>query len=241
MALNPIEILEDKISGTTHTYSISSVDSLGGGEYRLNSNYTFYLRTLKKVTIDSVEYEITDFKINSYITVKATSGDVPVTVSSFTIDAPLVVYGSPKLVSGELVKRVNNGTVIWPYIWIVRIDTTAGTLDPASATPETPSFNMLFLDSANKSQWTIEDHYEQDVYPLNNYIDFFFKILFTYKDLFDYDSITYTKTEHINFGDYIVDEGNSEKILNDNVTGIQLQLDIPLTIKACNKIKISRV
>ena len=237
MALNPIDILKDKIDNTVHTVVIDSVVSLGGGEYQLNTSYTFYLRTKKKVTIDAVDYEITDFNINSYVTVKALSGDVPVTASSFEIDSPLVVYGSPKLVSAELVKRITNKTIQWPYIWIVRIDTTAGNLDPASATPETPSYNMLFLDSADVTNWTIEQHYEQDVYPLNNYIDFFFDILRLNRDLFDSDSVTYTKTEHVNFGEYIVDEGNNDRILNDNVTGIQLQLNIPLTIAACRKLR----
>ena len=242
MALNPIDILKDKVENTTHTVTIDSVVSLGGGLYQLNSEYTYYLRTLKKVTIDAVKYEITDFVINSYITVQATSGnDVPVVATSFTINPPLFKWGSPKLVSNELIKATTKGDYIWPYIWVVRIDQTKGVLDPASATPETPSFNMLFLDSANKQDWTIEDHYEQDIYTLNNYIDFFFTILRTYRDLFDYDSVEYTKTEHVNFGDYIVDEGNNANILNDKVTGIQLQIDIPLTITACNKLQINRL
>lgn len=244
MALNPIEILKDTISSVLHKITISSVVSLGDSKYRLNTSNTLYLRTAlakKFITIDAVNYFIIDFSVNSYITVKATDGtDQAVTATSFTINPPLFVWGNPKLVSAELIKRVNNGTVIWPYIWVVRIDTTAGTKNPAAAAPETPSFNMLFLDSADKTNWTISEHYDNDVYPLNNYIDFFFTILRTYKDLFDYDSITYTKTERINFGDYITNEGNSENILNDKVTGIQLQIDIPLTITACNTLQIVR-
>ena len=240
MAVNPIEILKDTLDGVTHAVTIDSVTSLGGGEYKLDTCFTYYLRTKKKVTIDSVEYSITDFSINSYITVKATSGDVPVTASSFTIDPPLFVWGNPQMVSAEMVKRIANGTIVWPYIWAVEISSTSGTLEPSSATPITPSFNLFFLDSADKVNWTISDHYNEDIYPLNNYIDFFFKILRTYRDLFEADGVTYTQTNYVNFGDYIVDEGMKEHILNDEVTGIQLQVSIPYTVKSCNKLQIVR-
>ena len=45
--------------------------------------------------------------------------------------------------------------------------------------------------------------------------------------------ITYNTTNHVNFGDYIVDKGNEEKILNDNVTGIQMQIEAPLIVQSC--------
>ena len=69
MALNPIEILKDTIASVAHTVTITSVVSLGSKKYQLNSTNTLYLRTAKRVTIDAVEYKITDFVINSYITV----------------------------------------------------------------------------------------------------------------------------------------------------------------------------
>ena len=99
-------------------------------------------------------------------------------------------------------------------MWIVELGTTSGTLDPAAAVKETRNFNIFFLDSADKVNWTIEQHYDNDIYTLNNYIDFFFDILRSRRDLFETDSITYTKDNHVNFGDYIVDEGMKELILS---------------------------
>ena len=242
MALKPIEILKDTIESVAHRIRIDSVVSLGSNQYRINTCNTLYLRTYKKVTIDSVEYEVVDFTINEYITLQATDGtDQPVTVEFFDIQVPLFIFGSPKLVSGELVKRISNGDVVWPYIWLVEISNTQGTLDPAAAVTLTPSFNLFFLDSNDKYNWSIQEHYDNDVYVMSNYINFFIAIIKSRRDIYDSDSITYTTTNHVNFGDYIVDEGNDTKILNDDVTGVQLQIDLPIIKEVCDCIEIIRL
>jgi len=126
MALKPIEIFIDTISSVAHRINIS-------------------------------EYVVDDFQINSYITVSATDGsDTPVTVDFFDIDVPLFLFGNPKMVSGELIKRINNGNGSWPYIWLVEISNTSGTLDPAAAVTQTPSFNLFFLDSNDYENWSIQ-------------------------------------------------------------------------------------
>ncbi len=104
----------------------------------------------------------------------------------------------------------------------------------------TPSFNLFFLDSNDKYNWSIQEHYDNDVYVMSNYINFFIDILKSRRDIYDSDSITYTTTNHVNFGDYIVDQGNDTKILNDDVTGVQLQLDLPILIDSCDcKFKVT--
>jgi len=143
------------------------------------------------------------------------------------------------MVSGELVKRISNGDGFWPYIWLVEISNTAGTLDPAAAVTQTPSFNLFFLDSNDYENWSIQQHYDNDIYVMSNYIDFILGILKSRRDVYETDSITYTTTNHVNFGDYIVDEGMNERILNDNVTGVQLQIDLPIIIQSCSDVTIT--
>lgn len=240
MAINPIKILEEVLATVVLLVTIDSVEDLGGGSYKLLTENTYYLRTLKKVTIDGTEYQITDFEINEFITVSATSGaDVPVTVDSFIAPSPLFFKGNPQMVSAEIVKRIENNEYIWPYIWAVEISSANKTLDPSAAVVATKSFNLFFFDSANPDDWSIDEHYNQDIYPLSNYIDFFFAILKKRKDLFNSDAITWNENNHVNFGDYITDEGHKEKILNDDITGIQVQAEIPFMNPGCKPLKIT--
>lgn len=242
MALKPIEILKTVIEGDSHTITIDSVTSLGSGQYKLATENTLYLRTQKEVTIDSVDYIVVDFSINTYITVEAKDGsDTAVTADSFDINPPLFLWGNPKMVNAELeVRKRNKSTQIYPYVWLVDIHNTQGTTNPSAAVKRTPNFTLLFLDSVNYRDWTIDDHYSQDVYPLNNYLDYFFEILESRRDLFETDDISWTSVNVVNFGDYVVDKGMQERILSDNCTGISLQIDLPIIKNDCRAIDVNR-
>lgn len=238
MAIRPIQILKGLVEDTAHTITITSVESLGSGLYKLNTENTLYLRAAKKVTIDSVAYKVTDFVLNSYVTVTAVDGsDTAVTVSTFDIDSPLFLWGNPQMVSAELQKRIDlskrTGDQVHPYIWLVEIGSTSYDNSPQAAVKTKPTFNIFFLDSNKYDDWTISDHYANGVDTMSNYRAFFIDIINTRRDIFENDSITYTTVNHVNFGDYIVDQGMKERILNDDVTGVQLQIELPYIVNEC--------
>jgi hypothetical protein len=237
MAINPIKILDEVLQGVSLTVNVSAIVDNGGGSYTLTVDNTYYLNRLSKITIDAVEYTVTDFTINTELVV---SGDSLPTATSFTINQPLFLYGNPQMVSAEIVKRQENGTLTYPYIWAVEISTTSKNLNPSAAVKATKSFNLFFFDTVDRENWVIEDHYNQDIYPLSNYIDYFFTILKSRRDLFDSDSITWNETNHVNFGDYIQDQGNREKILNDNITGIQVQAEVPFMAQGCGFTSVTK-
>jgi hypothetical protein len=237
MAINPIKILDEVLQGVSLTVNISAIVDNGGGSYTLTVDNTYYLNRLSTITIDAVEYTVTDFTINTELVV---SGDSLPTATSFTINQPLFLYGNPQMVSAEIVKRQDNNTLTYPYIWAVEISTTSKNLNPSAAVKATKSFNLFFFDTVDRENWVIEDHYNQDIYPLSNYIDYFFTILKSRRDLFDSDSITWNETNHVNFGDYIQDQGNREKILNDNITGIQVQAEVPFMAQGCGFTSVTK-
>jgi hypothetical protein len=237
MAINPIKILDEVLQGVSLTVNVSAIVDNGGGSYTLTVDNTYYLNRLSKITIDAVEYTVTDFTINTELVV---SGDSLPTATSFTINQPLFLYGNPQMVSAEIVKRQDNNTLTYPYIWAVEISTTSKNLNPSAAVKATKSFNLFFFDTVDRENWVIEDHYNQDIYPLSNYIDYFFTILKSRRDLFDSDSITWNETNHVNFGDYIQDQGNREKILNDNITGIQVQAEVPFMAQGCGFTSVTK-
>ena len=125
------------------------------------------------------------------------------TASDFTIDQPAFYYGNPQMVSAEILKRMEIGTLKWPYIWAVEVSTADNTTDPSRAVKTTKRFNLFFLDSADKGNWTIEQHYDQDIYPLTNYLGYFIQVLKSRRDLFESDAITYSSSDHVNLGSIV--------------------------------------
>ena len=97
--IQQIQILNDLIEGTLHRVSITSgsiVDNLDN-TWTFSTCNTFYLNIGKIVEIDSIKYRITDFTLNSSLTVTPLSGTTPVTASEFDIDSPIFKHGSPQL------------------------------------------------------------------------------------------------------------------------------------------------
>jgi hypothetical protein len=235
MALDPFKILKEVLDTVSPTVNISNVEDLGGGSYKLTVDTTLYLNSLTKITIDGSEYTIDAFELNTSLTV---SGGPLVTASSFTVSQPKFVWGNPQMVSAELVKMQENGTITYPYIWGVEFSTSSKNIDPKNAVKESKTFNLFFFDTVDRENWTIDDHYNEDIEPLTNYINYFFKILKSRRDLFNSDAITWNQSNHVNFGDYVTDEGMKGKILNDNVTGVQVQAEIPFIDRGCDTSEI---
>jgi hypothetical protein len=227
--IRPIAILKELIETTAHTVVVDSIVDNGGGSYTIETCNTFYLNFGKKFTISAVEYTVTSFVLNESITF--TGASLP-NVTSFEIDPPRFIYGTPKFINAELTKT--NFTGKYPYIWLVEISNTEHDASPSARIKSTPNFSLLFLDEMNKTGWTIEDHYENAIDTQLNEIDFFIKTLKKRRDLFETESLTYETINHANFGVYISDKGYDKKILSDDVSGAQLQIKIPYIVDTCN-------
>lgn len=226
--IRPIKILKDLVESTAHTVEVQSIVDNGGNSYTIETCNTFYLTIGKTFQINSVTYTITDFVLNESITF--TGASLPST-TSFTIDPPLFIYGTPKEVNAEFLKR--SQWTRYPFIWLVEISNTEHDTRPDSRIKTTPNFFLLFLDCVDKTAFLIDDHYQRVIDCQLNEIDYFIRVLKRRKDLFEPEDLTYTTTNHCNFGDYITNRGYDRQILSDNLSGAQLQLNLPYITNTC--------
>lgn len=222
----PIQILSNLISSTAHTLQISNVVDNGNGTFTLYVNFTYYLNSQRTVTIDAVDYRITDFVLNESITV---SGTIIPTATEFNIDPPEFRHGTPKKVNGEM---VNQNTKSYPLIWLLEfleIDYNDNFTDSTTATPD---LNLFFLTDVYQSNWDIDQHYTEAIHPMLNEIDFFIRTLKKRRDLFG-ELESHKVTNHVNFGEYITNKGYDKKILSDNLSGCQLKISLPYVVDVC--------
>jgi len=228
--IQQIQILKDLIEGTLHRVFITdgSIVDNGDNTWTFSTCNTFYLNIGKTVVIDSVSYKITDFTLNSSLTVRPITGTNPVTASQFDIDSPIFKHGSPQLISNEF---LNENT--YPFIWLVQINKISNDGSFDSLVNSTMETNLMFLMDSNKQDWLIDDHYINAIYPLLNEINFFMNIIQKRVDLFG-EEIDWDTKDHVNFGDYLTDQGNKKQIITDEVSGVLLQLDLPYVVEICN-------
>jgi hypothetical protein len=227
----PIKILSDVISTTEHKLLISNVITNVDGSFTLYVNYTYYLNSQRSITIDGVDYRIKSFALNESLTV---TGSIIPTATEFTITPPFFKHGTPKKVDGEI---SNQNTKEYPFIWLLEfldIDYNDRFEDAENITPD---LNLFFLTDTYYQDWDIDKHYTEAIHPMLNEIDFFIRTIKKRRDLFgELDS--HTVTNHVNFGEYITNKGYDKQILNGQLSGCQLKIELPYVIDVCNTMPV---
>lgn len=224
--IRPIQILNDLIASTAHTLKVSQVVDNGDGTYTLDVNFTYYLNSQRTITINSVSYRVQSFVLNESITIKGDS--LPVT-TSFDIDSPRFLHGTPKKVNGEM---INENTKDYPFIWLLEFMEKDYDDDFNSAISVVLDLNLFFLTDVYEANWDISTHTTEATDTMSNEIEFFIKTVKKRRDLFG-EITAHAVTDHVNFGEYITNKGYDSKILSDNLSGSQLKMSLPYVVDVC--------
>jgi len=224
--IKPIQILNDLIESTLHRVTVESITDNLDGTYTLSVNNTYYLSLGSVVTINLIDYKVTDFVLNNSLTL---SGAVIPTGTYFDIDSPRFIHGTPKKVNGEYINQNINE---YPFIWLLEfLDAEHDDADDSSV-KATLDLNLFFLTSSDFEDWNIDKAYSYAVYPMYNEIDFFIKTLKARQDLFG-KLTSHTVNNHVNFGAYATDKGYELQIITDQLSGSQLRISLPYVVDVC--------
>ena len=234
--IKQIQILSDLIAGLQRLITVSAIVDNGDDTWTLSVDLTYYLTISKTVTIDGLDYKITNFSLNTSLTIKGVRHTTTPTATSFDIDAPTFRHGSPKLVNSEHTKeKIQNNK--YPFIWLVEINNVTNNAEFSARVKSTMSVNLMFFTDNDKKNWLIEDHYTNAIYPMLNEINFFMKAIKKRRDLFGKE-VDYTTTNHVNFGDYLLNKGNQQQIISDELSGVQLAMELPFVVDPCDDVVI---
>ena len=93
-----VDFIKDVVSNLVFTEPISNLIS-NPTESQFDSCNTHHVTKGNYIIIDSIEYKVIYFEINSWIAVK---GEVPITATEYTIPAPNYFNGTPMQVQNVL-------------------------------------------------------------------------------------------------------------------------------------------
>lgn len=219
------------IRDTDHPLNVSSITA-NGGSWTLSVDNTYYLTISKTIEIDGLKYKIIEFVLNESITIKALGHSTAPTATSFTIDSPIFKHGTAKMVNAEHGKIDARKEQKYPFIWLVEIQETQNKGDKNSRLDAVMPLNLMFFTDNDKKKWLIEDHYTNAIYPMLNEIEYFIAMLRTKRTYFN-DDFDYTTTNHVNFGEYLLNKGNQTNIISDDISGVQLRIDLEFVKRKC--------
>lgn len=91
----------------------------------------------------------------------------------------------------------------------------------------TSDLRLFFLTEANFEDWKTDQHYLDAIEPMRSMVDFFIsEVLKKSKGLGKIEG--YDVINHANFGVYTTDKGHTKKIFNDDYSGCELRITLPI-------------
>jgi len=236
MARNEITLLKSIIENIVFNIQVVLVENTTVSTLTVCN--TLYLHTDSKVTIDDIEYNVDSFVINQQLVLSpVTSGDplVDVTTTAFVIDTPTFYHGTPTKVSTKNVEDQNvvgyKGPLIWLLEW-VDIEPPEDE-DTSNVRATIKGANIFYLNDAEQENWSIDEHYDEVVDPMQNVSDYVYNALSLLTGILDYPLDRPKRRNHVDFGTYIDDRGYDKTILPGHLSGVQATLDIPFVVDPC--------
>lgn len=170
------------------------------------------------------EYTIIAFLNNKWLQVAPVGGS-PVPYADTIVVAPDVTYfhGTPASVNNEYQQIESEAKRKTSFVWLLEnYDEEFGGAE--SSVERNSKFRLFFLDEANEPKWTNEEHHRLVVQPQNNLIKAFTDAI-TANPLFKTWS-TVSQKPRSRFGVYIENKGNAKKIIDEDLSGAELTINL---------------
>lgn len=238
MAVNKIEtveIVKDLVTllVTELTGSGSWVDN-SDGTFTLPICRTYWLKAQDIVTIDSVEYKVSNVTRDSSLTILS---DTEPTLTSFYLDAPSFYHGTIVQTNQELSKDAKDVTERTPMAYLYRDLEDDFKSSDNSLDRETP-IRLFFLHDTNFTDYTTEKTDEETLEPMRSLAYFFVEeILKKSKQLGKIED--YSIRDYLRFG-VENQSGYTQNIFNDNFSGVELNITLPIKAQyvcSCDELK----
>ena len=214
---------------TTETI-ISEVDN-GDGSITITSNVTA-IENGDYIILGTENYLVYDLdKIGGTFKVKAT---FPTSETTWKTAAPYYYHGTPQTVNKEIdTDNIPTDKARYPAIVLWEIIRQDFDKDPISVVGNTARLTMSFLDTTNKIDWTIEEHYDNVIDQMEDEADRFIAIIKKHPYISRFDDYSYIK--HFNWGTFVQDKGHVRYILDENLSGLNLEIALPIKKNCLNK------
>lgn len=140
---------------------------------------------------------------------------------------PYFYHGTYIDVNKELdTKEEIFSTALYPAVIVWEVIRQNFDSDSLSVIGNIPRLTMSFLDTTDRYDMTGTDQYLNVVNPMERYADHFINICENHNYLAKLNNYTYIK--HTNWGKYVQDKGHIKYILDENLAGLNLEIDLPI-------------
>jgi hypothetical protein len=218
-----VDILEEFIASISLSGLVLGYSN-DGTNTTLTVAKTYHARARMLLNVDGIDYPILSVVNNEAITV---SGVILLPVT-YTVPNPFYFHGTPMMTNANHINGADPDQKV-PMIYLYEILRERDRPTDSRILRDS-DLRLFFMDSANFSDWTTDDHYTNRLVGLNNLVDAFIDAAKAYKCFYTYDT-DFTRINRPNWGVFFDNKGNLERIFDDELSGVELSFTLQL--KSC--------
>lgn len=223
-------IINDVLSKINKTIEVDSYDTVSANVFKINSCDTKWATIGFNITIGAISYKITDIDPNVSITISGAS--LPA-ASSFELYAPKYFQGTIRSTSAEF-KNKNLASERLPFAWLHQMTRERVNRNPLKRLDRECDCDIYFLTDFDL-KWDNDTICKKAVQPMRNLASEF--ILSAEKNMYlmkKDDGLQFDQFDHAKFGVYISEQGKTDNIFDQYLSGTQLRITLPfLKIQSC--------
>jgi len=216
------DIMKLAITNMKKTVCISDNNKIGAGEYKLFTCDTMWLSVGDKITVSTDTWIVTELSINEYIIVTGVNLSIPECID---LTLPFYFHGTVMATNSEL-NMIKFSSNKFPMIYCLEVFREVFNGSVEDAIERESSLRLFFLTENNFENWITEDHYINVINPIRAMLDSFINGINNGIGFGKID--TYTTVNHVNFGTFAQDNGHLKNLFDDNLSGIELEVTIPV-------------
>lgn len=221
-----VNILEKFIAGLDISGGILSLNR-SSEQTVVNVEKTYQARKEMLLDVDGVNYKILEVEKDKSITVEG----VIKTGTGYKIRNPKYFHGTPLMTNAQI-NGVRISTDKLPMIYLYEI-IREREMPVSSQIVRESDLRLFFLDTANFSDWSTDDHYSKRLVGLNCLVDFFIEAARKNTCQFYLYKTKFNRVNHVKWGVFQDNIGHVTKLFDDELTGVELSFTLPL--RQCNR------
>lgn len=210
---------------------IYRVDTLALNSFKCWTLNTQWLSTRVIFEMEGRNYKVTDFVINSFVTVSQVNGSTTPETGLKLLRIPYFIAAKLTQANSELLEKGGNTASYFPVVWLFNRQTRTRPAEASSVIDSDGNVRMFFLNEDSYGDFTAEQRRTQIIEPMNNLAESVYDALDNSPSTGLLGSTDFINHEKFVIGGDSVSKDDETNILTlAEFSGVELSVGLPIKI-----------
>ena len=226
LVLDTVKIVENLVALISVDVVIDAVVD-NGNSYTCETTDTQHLSVKRLINIGGTDYRIIGLEQDVSFTVEKLLGSAPdPTAQTVTLPPPFFINGT--IISAKRELDNEDWKDKYPMVFLYEVYDETWIADKTNPIEFESRVRLFFMDQTRQADYTTADQYKEKVRPMRSLVKSFLDLVDSKKCSFGELQKDWRLKAWVNFGKFKAETGNIEAFFNDEVSGYELTIDLPV-------------